>query len=172
MIAPESQPPSLDLLHDIVEPAGVPAWPPAAGWWVVIITFGVVCVWLLWVAIAWWMRTRYRRDALAELSRLRDSSRSPDTASQALGAVPALLKRTAIAVRGRSEVAALSGSRWTQFLDDTGGFPAEAGQALTSVAYGACTDGLSPSEATSLLDAAEAWIRAQPPVRIRGRSGS
>lgn len=96
---------SLDRLHDIVEPAPIPWWPPAPGWYVVS---AVIALTIAWLAVRWWSSWKanaYRRTALKELVDLQDSS-----------AIAELLRRTALATHPRSEIANLNGESWTAWL--------------------------------------------------------
>jgi Domain of unknown function (DUF4381) len=96
---------SLDRLHDIVTPPLIPWWPPAPGWYVLAATLLVVvlglvlCFWLRWRANA------YRREALRTLDSAVD-----------VATIAALLRRTALAESSRSEIAALTGNAWVDWL--------------------------------------------------------
>lgn len=154
---------SLQNLNDIVMPGPVPWWPPAPAWYVVAaLIIGALLV-LTVVLLRRWQRNRYRRQALQELSAIRAG------AAGALHLLPALLKRTALAVWPRESVAALSGAGWHGFLDDSANmnrFCSGAGQLLDQLAYetGPATT-LAAAEQSRLLDAAEHWLRhhSRPP---------
>jgi hypothetical protein len=88
---------------------------------------------------------QYRRQALAELKRLRELARQFGTLNNASGQVMELLKQTALVAYSRENVAALTGEAWWQFLDKTGGgsrfvessdpFELEASKADIDVAF-------------------------------------
>lgn len=115
----QSDPTSLDRLHDIVPPPAVPWWPPAPAWYWVLGLLCVAAVVLLLRAFMRWQRNRYRREALAEFAKheaeLRDTSRR----SGALAALAVLLKRTAVTAFPREDVASLTGAAWDGFLERT-----------------------------------------------------
>jgi hypothetical protein len=118
---------SLDNLRDIVEPPPVPWWPPAPAWWVL---FAVMVVFAVLVAFRAWHRWRadaYRRAALRELH-------SATTVAE----IAEILKRTALCAYPRTDVAALSGSAWCQWLGQTGGqeVPHPIAEALTQCVFG------------------------------------
>ncbi|RJG48677.1 DUF4381 domain-containing protein [Motilimonas pumila] len=105
------QPAPLELL-DIVMPVPASPWPPslAAG----LAAFTVLALlalvgWQLW---RYWHRRKLRRAALVQLDAL--SQTSPT-----LLAVSELLKRIAISAYGRTQVAALSGDAWFEFLSQS-----------------------------------------------------
>jgi len=133
-----SDPTSLDRLHDIVTPPPVPLWPPAPGWYFVLGFLVVLVVVLAFRGFIRWQRNCYRREALAEVARL--EMRLPDPAARAcaLGAMGELLKRAAITAFTRARVASLSGPPWFAFLDRTGrtaAFGKGAGAKLEAATY-------------------------------------
>ena len=151
---------SLQNLNDIVMPSPVAWWPPAPGWYVlfVLVLLGLlVMAWLQWRR---WRANRYRREALAELSLIRTN-----TTSTGMAGLPELLKRAALSVWPRGEVAALTGPDWHQFLDRTAGlnqFCSGAGETLDRLAYlkpGSGAGELDARQASQLLDASELWLK-------------
>lgn len=97
---------SLKNLRDIAVPDAPPLWPPALGVWVLL----VVVLAMVAAALVMWMRARernaYRRAGLALLE---DARTTHD--------VNVVLKRVALAVFPRPEVAPLYGVDWVEFLD-------------------------------------------------------
>jgi len=156
---------NLQNLNDIVVPAAVPWWPPAPGWYVLL---GVVAAVAAWLAVRYWRRrrrNRYRRQALLELSSIRNFS-----SGEKLRRLPALLKRAALSVWRREEVASLTGPAWHRFLDESAGtdqFCSGAGDTLDRLAYsgGGASTPAGP-ELRQVLDAAEFWLQNhQRPAR-------
>lgn len=97
---------SLANLRDIAVPEPPPLWPPAPGVWVLLMVLAAV---LIAVAVFLWRRwadNAYRRAGLALLSNAR-TNRDANI----------VLKRVALAVFPRSEVAPLYGDDWVAFLD-------------------------------------------------------
>jgi len=148
---------SLQNLNDIVAPGAVPWWPLAPAWYVVAALIGGALLVLTVVWLRRWQRNRYRRHALLELSAIRAGS------AGALPLLPALLKRTALAVWPRETVAALSGAGWHRFLDDSAKmnqFCSGAGELLDQLAYeSGSTTTLAAAEQSRLLDTAELWLK-------------
>lgn len=97
---------SLQNLRDIAVPDPPPLWPPAPGVWVMLIV--ILCV--AAAALMAWMRARerngYRRAGIALLEDARTTRE-----------VNVVLKRVALAVFPRPEVAPLFGEDWASFLD-------------------------------------------------------
>ena len=86
-------PGSLQNLKDIVEPAAIGFWPPAAGVWTILLLLLLwtsVGVFFLWLR---WRRNTYRRAGLQELSKIRQKLHENEVpkALQELAGVPATL---------------------------------------------------------------------------------
>jgi hypothetical protein len=136
---------SLDNLRDIVVPSAVPWWPPAPGWWIVSAVLLVMLIVAGYRAWRVWCDNAYRRAAKRELR-------------QAVGVakIAEILKRTALCAYPRTDVAALSGSAWCQWLAETGGrkVPDDVAEALSRGVF-------SGQQSLNILDVsrfAEAWI--------------
>jgi hypothetical protein len=99
---------SLSDLRDIVVPDPPPVWPPASGVWVVLGVVMVVVLVVSWRLHAAWKRKAYRRAGLALLGEV-------GTAHD----VSVVLKRVALAVFPRRQVASLHGDDWVTFLNGT-----------------------------------------------------
>jgi len=142
-----SDPASLQNLRDIVQQPPVPWWPPAPGWWILfglaVLVAGVLAIrgWRMW------RRGAYRRAALREM----------ESATNVAG-IAEILKRTALVGFPRTDVAALSGSAWCQWLAETCGrqLPAAVADALT-VGVFAKEDVVNVSEVRAF---ASDWIKS------------
>ncbi len=152
----------LQQMHDIVMPGPPPWWPPAPGVYALGLTLLLLLAWGGWLGFLHWRRNRYRRSALAELTRLeQDLTTGSDPAL--LSQLPVLLKRTALAAYGRKRVAALSGQPWLAFLDQSAGRPLfnhPAGQLLLRCDYGPPSElaKLDAETLRPLLGAIRIWI--------------
>ena len=104
-------------LRDIHLPDAVTFWPPAPGWWLLGL---LILAALLIGAYQLWRRHQrraYRRGGDAELQALYTHWQSTNDTQAFLQELNALLKRVALKSFPATDVAALSGSGWTQFLD-------------------------------------------------------
>lgn len=96
---------SLDRLNDIVLPPEVPWWPLAPGWYVLLTLCLIAACWLAWGWWKTWQANRYRRIALQELAVTDDPT-----------AIAELLRRTALVIAPREQIASLTGGRWVDWL--------------------------------------------------------
>jgi len=148
--------PDLSQLHDIHLPAAVSWWPPAPGWWVVLVLV-LFAAGLVYMLYARRRRNRWRAKALAELARLRDAA--PE---RLLRDLSVLLRRVAISRFPRHDVAALTGEAWLAFLDrslgDAEAFQSGAGRVLLSGPYASNVE----VDTASLLALCERWIKQLP----------
>jgi len=144
----------LDNLHDIVLPAPVPWWPPAAGWYALLLLLIVLSAWLGWRAWNRWRADAYRRAALRELAATHDAS-----------AIAAVLRRTALARVPRPLIAVMTGSVWVDWLAAQGSFPmpADVRHALVAGVYDPDTN----CDIGSLRDYAAHWIAHHHPFALK-----
>ena len=137
---------NLDRLHDILLPPEVPWWPVAPGWYVVV---GILLVLILVLAHRAWKRHRanaYRRAALRELA-----------VAQDLPAIAELLRRTALAVAPRDEIATMTGNAWLDWLTSQSpeAIPDAVRDQLTAGVY---DQRVPDRELTPLRNFAARWI--------------
>lgn len=140
-----SDPTSLDHLHDLVTPGGAPWWPPTLGWSLLIGALAVSLVITLLKVILRWQANRYRREALSLLK---------TTPTEQLSE---LTKRVALTEWPRDEIAGLTGARWLEFLDSSAGmeeFVRGSGQMIESMAFAP----VPPEQATSVRGSVKEWI--------------
>lgn len=137
---------SLQDLRDIVEPDAVSWWPPAIGWWIVASAGVMTGAWILWMSMRRWQANAYRRAALIEL---KDANSDAEIA--------ALIKRTAMCVYPRREIAPLTGPQWVDWLEKHGGVavPNSMTRLLSEGVFADRTE----TVAEELRQFADAWIR-------------
>ncbi len=107
---------TLRQMADIALPPPVSMMPATWGWAVLAGLFALALALAAFLALRRRARNRYRRDALAEIGILEAKAGDEAGRIEALAALPAILKRAALAVWPREEVAGLSGPAWVEFL--------------------------------------------------------
>jgi Domain of unknown function (DUF4381) len=147
-------------LRDIHIPAPPPWWPPAPGWWTLLGLCTIVAI-----ALVWWLRwrrlTAARRAALAHLRAAAAHYASARDAQVLAAEISALLRRLALTLRPRHEVAGVAGSAWFDLLDrlsPRAPFDATTRRVLMEAPYRpnpAC-------DCAALIAACERWLRTLP----------
>ena len=103
-------------LRDIHLPAELPWWPLAPGWWLLFLLLLILLV----LTVFYWRRHRspLRKASLRELSRLRAAYTAGASKSDTLAEISMLLRRVAISMFGRKQVAGISGRAWRDCLEN------------------------------------------------------
>lgn len=105
----------LSQLRDIHYPPPISIWPLAIGWYVV---FALLVLLFLLAGYLWYRyikRHRLKKIVLMRLEKLQTMQQNADIAEE----LSMLLKRAALAIYPRRDVAGLFGEPWLQFLDKT-----------------------------------------------------
>lgn len=151
---------SLEQLQPLHAPSDVSWWPPALGWWGLLVLVAIIAF-----VLTWWLRrqrqSRWRKQALAELEAL-TLRRGELSSGQWLNSVNTLLKRVCLTRYPRAQIAGLSGQAWLRFLEDstpTKGFIDGPGACLGSDRYGPQPQDLP---AAPLVELVRAWLRQVP----------
>jgi len=147
-------PANLANLNDIVLLPAPIWWPPAPGWYALAAGLLIALAWSVYRWSVRYRRNRYRRAALAELAEI-EAGQDKD----AVKALPALLKRTAMHAYPRKQVAALSGDEWQTFLNahcQARPFTGEAGMLLSRLAYQ--TADIKNADLQPLIKGISLWI--------------
>jgi len=148
--------PDFSQLRDFHLPAPVSWWPPAPGWWALLVLALIAAALIYWI-YTYRRRNRWREGALKELAQLRDAA--PE---QVLRELSVLLRRVAISRFPRRDVAAISGEAWLAFLDrslDSGtAFQNGTGRVLLKGPY----VGKADFDTAALIALCERWIKGLP----------
>ncbi len=152
-------------LKDIHLPDAISWWPPAIGWWLLALLIPTLLVFSYWL---------YKR--LTRKTALKTAKKTLATIklnveldnNQKLRELSMLLRRVAVSLAPRIEVASLTGQSWLTFLDKslTGtAFSEGCGQVLITAPY----RNVAPSdhEISLLISLSEEWLKAQttPPKK-------
>jgi Ca-activated chloride channel family protein len=148
----------LSGLIDIPLPQEVSLWPQTWPLRIAIVLVVVLSALATWRFLHRYRANRYRREALSELDRMRQTT---DAAPDRLAAQLSLLvRRTALGGFPRETVAPLTGTAWLAFLDRSYGgdeFSKGAGRWLVSAPYQQTAP--DRDELNTLLGLVRRWIR-------------
>jgi len=149
-------PEMLNQLQDIEMPDPVGYTPETAGWWIALALLAAGSVALAFFLQRRRQANRYRTLALAELSELERLAGTASPEVNLLTQAAALVRRTALAVFPRAEIAHLYGSEWQTFLRNSSAVTQGVGlETLVSGPYRPVHDHAATSAA---LRTARCWI--------------
>lgn len=155
-------PADISQLQDLPLPAAVSYWPQTWGWLALLLLLLTLGLCYAGRGLYRWRRNRYRRAALAELSRLELTLTEPAQTVTALRQLPELLKRTALSMPNPPAVASCSGQAWQQFLQSScpTRLPEDFAQQLALLAYAPQPQlqSLPPTQLTQLLNSSRLWL--------------
>jgi hypothetical protein len=162
--------------RDIHETLGNPWWPPAPGWWLLLLAVALLALALWRFDLLWRLRVpipmvtlgTWRWDAGRQLRRLRRDLQSRSLKDSA-AELSELLRRIAMARHGRSACAGLNGTDWLDWLtkQDPMGFDwQDQGRLLLNAPYAPPRPAETERSALlALIDAAMEWVAARDPKR-------
>jgi len=160
-------PASLQNLNDIVLPDAIGWWPLASGWYYLIGVLLLVLAWFIYTTVRSWNSNRYRRVALQQLQLLKIDIADSVRRDTGLRQIPVLLKRTALSVYPRGQIASLTGKDWLDFLNSKVGsasFTDSTVNLFDEISY--TVGDLNAIETTAvndLLAASEHWLKHHRP---------
>ena len=102
---------SLDRMHDIIVPDAVGFFPPAPGWYILLLLSLALLFHVTLQAYRRYRADAYRREALQEISTYSEPNR------ENVLALLSLAKRVGISAYGREKIASLSDDAWWDFME-------------------------------------------------------
>jgi hypothetical protein len=155
-------PANISQLQELPLPDAVSYLPQTWGWLALLLLLLALGLCYAGRGLYRWRRNRYRRAALAELSRLEMALTEPAQTVTALRQLPELLKRTALSMPNPPAVASFSGQAWQQFLQASSPthLPDDFAQQLAHLAYAPEPQlhNLPPAQLTQLLNVSRRWL--------------
>ncbi len=149
-------------LRDIHLPEPVSWWPPAIGYWMLLLLFVFLVLLAMGLRKRWLARERSAKiQALKELEQIRQEYQQSGNKRKLIEELSALLRRVSISLYPRSETASLTGDEWLKFLDKNSqdkGFTQGPGRVLVTAPY----QKEAKVDAEALIDLCRDWIKALP----------
>jgi len=156
-------------LKDIHLPDAISWWPPAIGWWLLVFFIPTLIV------FSYWLYKRLTRNTALKTAKKTLMAIKLNTEldnTQKLRELSILLRRVAISLAPRIEVASLTGQSWLVFLDQSlhgAPFSVGIGQLLVTAPYRNTAP--SDQEITLFISLCEDWLKAQTkPVKNKRKS--
>ncbi len=109
----------LSQLHEIKTPAPIGAWPPAVGWWVVVITSTLFIASISYFLLSRHVKNRYRKIALEKLANIQVAKET--TNANLIAEINGLLKQVFFTAYpgSRNNISSLFGESWYKQLVST-----------------------------------------------------
>lgn len=156
VFAPEWGNPSLRTIIEAEFPEQVSLIPATPGWWILLVVIVGLLLRAIWRRRQRYLRDRYRREALAQLSTIK-AGLGAGVLEEARELAP-LLRATAIAAAGRDIVSGLQGDDYAAALAKLApGQDRLPVEDLQHLAY-APLDGIEQVDIEALISPLERWI--------------
>lgn len=147
-------------LRDIHLPDAVSLWPPAPGWWLLLILIIALAV-LLPRLVRYLQQPRPNKLALAEFSQIKQRFVQQQNEQQLARDLSALLRRIGLTYFPREQVASLTGDEWQTQLNQLNPNQALADKLISTLSVAAYQP--APAlDAMHLLDSCEHWLKNLP----------
>ena len=111
---------ALAQLKDIHLPSSIGWWPPAPGWWLVMLIVTLLMAWITWRTWQWWQALKPKRQALQILDQIEKKANHNGSVNEACAQVSQLLRRVALTYYPIEDVAGLKNDAWINFLNQHG----------------------------------------------------
>lgn len=105
----------LSQLKDIHEPAAISSWPPAPGWWILIVSAICLTVLLAWLWRRHVKKNSWKKEATKTLADIKKQTTKQDH-HQTLFLINQLIKRIAIHRYNDMAIKTLTGESWLEFM--------------------------------------------------------
>lgn len=146
-------------LRDIHLPEAISWWPPALGWWLLLVLAPPA------IYLIYWLVKRVKRKTAVKtakklLLQLKQDNRLDN--AQKLKEISTLIRRVAISTSSRIDCADLTGQQWLAFLDNSvkdAPFTQGVGQLLATAPYRNYLP--TEHEISGLINLCESWLKAQ-----------
>jgi Domain of unknown function (DUF4381) len=109
----------LEALNPLRAPEAISWWPPAPGWWALLLAVLLTVGLAAYLLRRRYLRNAHRRQALLQLDRAQQAYRDGGDASHYLGQINALLKRVALLSYPDDNIAATHGAQWRAFINSS-----------------------------------------------------
>jgi hypothetical protein len=148
-------------LRDIHLPEAISWWPPALGWWLLLVLIPLL------IFGAWWLYKGLTRNTTVKsakrlLATIKEDQNTDDL--QKIQQLSTWLRRVSISIAPRQNSAGLTGKAWLTYLDngvDGSPFSEGIGQCLADVQFRQSAP--ADLDITGLITLCETWLKGQKP---------
>jgi len=155
-------------LKDIHLPDAVSWWPPALGYWLLLLLI-ILIFSTVFIIFEIRQRSRIKKTALTEFKKIKQSYQQNPDDKTLVNALATLLRRAAISSYPRTDCASLTGKAWLSWLDkqlkQTPGFSDGPGYLLLEFNY---SNASHANDVQQLLSLSENWLKKLPACKADG----
>lgn len=149
-------------LRDIQLPDPISWWPPALGWWLVLLAI-ILLSYVVYFLIKRWRKKQRSAKVLArkELDQIEQEFQHDSDQKKLIENISTLLRRTSLSNFPREECAGLTGENWLKFLDQNmidDRFTNGVGRSLITAPY----EKELKFDSDQLMSLCKDWIEALP----------
>jgi len=150
-------------LRDIQIPDAIGLWPPAIGWWILAVLIPLL-LYLSYKLYKYITRKTALKVVKKQFKVLKINTQLND--KQKLVELSSLMRRIAVSIFPREELASLTGNAWLDFLDkhsETALFNSDMARLLIDAPYRKAPD---LNELNALFDLCENWVNQQKEPKL------
>ena len=158
-------------LRDIHLPDSVSWWPPAIGWWLVLV-LSLLLIGVLIYSVRQFMKPRLKKRAKAAIDAVISDYRVHGDALQFLQALSIILRRVGISYLDRNEVSGIHGVAWYHRLNQLTDKPLsdDSIDLLSEAPYRSVLDGKT-DQVTGLIEQLQGWVSGLPKYPVKQSEG-
>ena len=155
----------LERLKDVALPEPTSWFPPAPGWWGLAALVLLICYATFRAIRTWQRRNRYRKEAAAMLTDLREAWQADRDDQAYASSAQQLLRRTAIHIAGRDAFSRLTGMRFIDQINtlSKASISKKTGSYLMESSYRPSVE--NGFDIDTMHQELEAWLRSLEGVR-------
>ncbi len=149
----------LAKMHDVIAPDPIGVWPPAVGWWIILLLGVSICITATYLLITVIQNRQYRKLALAEISLI---DANPDLSEQEkILRTLHVLKRTFFTAypNSRATSAGIYGAQWIKLLNTTVNTPIFDEQTEASLEGLLYAPESTEFDADKFIESSKRWIK-------------
>jgi uncharacterized membrane protein YccC len=152
-------------LRDIHLPEPVSWWPPAPGWWLLLVLIIAAGLWLFRIYRSRQRKRTFVKTIEQQLQAIHAAFQQHQDSQQLAQDLSVLIRRAALSVAPRDQVAGQIGEQWLQQLDELAEkqlFNTETGRQLVTAPY----QPAARTDAEGLLNICREWLQLISKKRV------
>jgi len=147
-------------LRDIHLPDAILWWPPALGWWLLVISLPLIIAGMI-VLRRWLKHQSAKKRSIIEFRQIIRGFEAQQDATLFIGQISTLLRRILITYQGRNQTAGITGDRWIDELNELVVERCFSDEQESLLRHGQFQRNIE-FDSQALIASCERWIKALP----------